>query len=81
MKGITLGSSEVKMSQFADDLTAVVADDQSAETLLRIVEDFGAFSGLKLNRDKSQLMILGGGMGPRAIPNLGASGSSKESKS
>lgn len=59
VRGVVLGPREVKLSQFADDLTVFVADEQSASRLLELIEDFGAFSGLKLNREKSQLMALG----------------------
>lgn len=59
VRGIFLGSSMVKLTQFADDLTAFTTDSQSTKALLKLIEDFGSLSGLKLNRDKSQLLSLG----------------------
>lgn len=59
VEGVSVGGSTVKVSQFADDLTAFVKDKRSARTLLQIIESFGSFSGLKLNRNKSKLVALG----------------------
>lgn len=67
IKGISIGPGMVKISQFADDLTAFVADIPSAESLLGLVGSFGSFSGLTLNRDKSHFLTLG------EDPNVSAS--------
>ena len=36
IKGITIGTEETKLLQFADDTTAVLADTSSAERLLEL---------------------------------------------
>lgn len=59
IEGISIGPSTVKISQFADDLTAFVRNTTSAEALLEVVGSFGSFSGLPLNKDKSHFMVLG----------------------
>lgn len=59
VKGISVGPCTVKLSQFADDLTAFVADSQSAGVLLDLIDSFGHFSGLRLNRNKTHVLVLG----------------------
>ena len=49
---------EVKLSLYADDMTAFLRDKDSAEALIR-VDDFREASGLALNMGKSNVMWLG----------------------
>lgn len=49
----------MSITQFADDLTAFVPDHEAAASLLQTVEHFGLFSGLRINRNKSQMLRLG----------------------
>lgn len=54
-----MGDNTVKISQFADNLSAFISDNDSA-LLLEVTDSFGAYSGLRLNKDKSQVLALGG---------------------
>ena len=60
IKGINLrGEHEVKLTAFADDMTTVLKDGQSADNLLKVLNDFGMCSGLKLNKSKLETYCLG----------------------
>ena len=49
------------MEIFADDLTAFLLNaDTSLAKFLDLLEDFGECSGLRMNQDKSEIMLLGG---------------------
>ena len=49
VKGISIFEREIKISQFADDITLLCADLSLVEKGLQIVVDFGEISGLMLN--------------------------------
>ena len=60
VKGIKLGKEEVKIIQFADDTTIFLdGTEGSLHKTLNIIETFGTYSGLKMNKDKSELIWLG----------------------
>ena len=40
---------EGKLTALADDMTTFLKDDQSADNLFKVLNDFGRCSGLKLN--------------------------------
>ena len=48
---------EIKLELSADDLTAFLLNDNS---LLKFLKRFGECSGLKIIRDKSEMMLLSG---------------------
>ena len=50
---------EIKLEIFADDLTAFLLNDISILRFLQLLEVFGECSGLKINREKSEIMLLG----------------------
>ena len=50
---------EVKLAQYADDTTAILADTDSGKRLLEMADIFTKISGLKLNKSKSYGMRLG----------------------
>ena len=53
IKGIPVGSTECRLSQFADDATLILDGSQkSLERSLYILERFGEISGLKVNSEK-----------------------------
>ena len=56
--GINVGGEELKLLQYADDTNGILADIPSAKTFLDEIEEFGLFSGLKVNRDKSEAMWI-----------------------
>ena len=59
IEGITIGTEETKLLQFADDTTAVLADTSSAERLFELLNKFEILSGLKVNCSKTEGMWIG----------------------
>ena len=59
IKGITIGTEETKLLQFADDTTAVLADKSSAARLFELLNKFEILSGLKINCSKTEGMWIG----------------------
>ena len=60
IRGINLRDEhDVKLTAFADDMTTVLKDDESADNLLKVLNDFGLCSGLKLNKSKLEACYLG----------------------
>ena len=50
---------QVKILQFADDSTIVVEDEDSLRFVLVMIEIFSKFSGLELNKRKTEAMWAG----------------------
>ena len=58
--GIKVDNKEIRLSLFADDLTGFLKDnDLSLVNFLKLIQDYESCSGLKINRDKSEIMLLG----------------------
>ena len=53
------GSQEIKLSQYADDTTALLNDSESVTQLFELLGLFERCSGLKINESKSELLWLG----------------------
>ena len=68
IKGFQLGSEELKILQYADDTVGTVDGPRSARKFLYLVEEFGEYSGLKLNRDKSEGYWIGKERGSKKQP-------------
>ena len=60
IKGISIGQTEYKLTQFADD-TTIILDGSKASLLaaLNTLEIYGSLSGLKVNTDKTKLIWIG----------------------
>ena len=59
INGIFRGSQEYKISLYADDVLPYVSDPLSSiPHILNMLEEFGRFSGYKLNLDKSELLPI-----------------------
>lgn len=60
IKGITVNSTEYKISQYADD-TSLLLDGSSSslKEALEVLTQFSEFSGLKVNFDKTQVIWIG----------------------
>ena len=58
-RGIKIFGMEIKLSQFADDVTLFNADIESLEMASKIVGDFGGIAGLSLNVKKTKALGLG----------------------
>ena len=59
IKGFKISSKEIKMAQFADDLTLMLSDLSSITEALSLLTKFGKYSGLKINNEKTLGMLLG----------------------
>jgi hypothetical protein len=59
IKGIKIGSTEIKLVQMADDTTTFVNDINSLENIFKLLEIFERYAGLKLNKTKTEAMWLG----------------------
>ena len=59
IKGIEVGGSEIKLVTFADDMTSFVRDKFSHRTLFDTIDLFSTYSGLKVNHDKTEVLLLG----------------------
>ena len=57
--GIKFKNEEIKLIQFADDLTCSLADINSGQIVIETFKSFELVSGLKLNKLKTQGMWLG----------------------
>ena len=53
------GGSQVKLCQYADDITGILHDPSSVNHFLKIVDKFGQASGARLNKDKCSGIWLG----------------------
>ncbi len=54
-----LGFGEVKLTQFADDATLFLSDEHSLKKSFILIELFSQFSGLVLNKNKTEAIWLG----------------------
>jgi hypothetical protein len=59
IKGITIGTTEVKLVQMADDTTVFVEDTDSLEIIFKTLKIFENYAGLKLNKQKTEAMGIG----------------------
>ena len=59
IKGITVKDTEIKATEFADDINNFLSDIRSVKLALREYEVFGRVSGLVCNLSKCQAMALG----------------------
>ena len=57
--GITINKKEIFISQLADDTTLFVKDTKSLEKVFNILDKFHKCAGLKLNKNKTEGLILG----------------------
>jgi hypothetical protein len=56
IEGIMINGRSNKVLQYADDTNGIVADIESAKYFLDVVDQFGDFSNLHLNKDKTHGM-------------------------
>ena len=59
IRGLKINDTELKLSMYADDLTAFIKDEGSASHLFSLLNDFGTCSDLKINISKTEGMWLG----------------------
>ena len=59
IQGITVGQKEIKITQYADDITVLLKDLDSVLQLLKLLDQFKRISGLEINANKTEAMWLG----------------------
>lgn len=59
IRGIQVGDSEFKISQYADDSTLFIRDYHTLSALINLLNNFTRFSGLAINPSKYHLLPLG----------------------
>ena len=59
IQGIKIGNEEIKLALFADDISCFLRNKSSYEHLVCMLEEFSVFSGLKVNREKTEFFYLG----------------------
>ena len=59
IEGIAVGSCEMKITQYVDDTTVFLRNQESMNVLLELLEKFERCSGLKINPTKSETIWLG----------------------
>jgi len=55
---IVVDREEIKLGLFADDLTGFLKN-VSLTNFLKLIEDYGSCSGLEINHEKSEILLLG----------------------
>ena len=60
IKGIKIGDTEIKLSQYADDTTIFLSEDKnSLRSVLDVLRWFNKISGLAINKDKTKVIKIG----------------------
>ena len=59
IRGIMVDGQQIKLGLIADDLTGFLKNNKSLIKFLELVLLFGKCSGLVINHDKSQILLLG----------------------
>jgi hypothetical protein len=68
IKGITIGSTEIKLVQMADDTTTFVKNIESLENVFKLLTIFENYAGLKLNKTKTEAMWQGKNLNNNTTP-------------
>lgn len=64
IEGIQVADHQTKLSQYADDTTFFIRNRPSLVALLDLLTKFADYSGLRINTDKSHLLLLGNHLHP-----------------
>ena len=59
IRGVSIADIEIKLSLYADDITAFLRDRDSAQAFIHVMDEFRKASGLALNLGKYNVMWLG----------------------
>jgi exonuclease III len=60
IEGLTIAGKETKLSQFADDTTFYLKpENKNIEELFKVLEKFSKMTGLKINKEKTEILTLG----------------------
>ena len=56
IRGLSLGSTAIKLQQYADDTTLIFTDHSEINVALKIANEFSAYSNLKINTKKTTVI-------------------------
>ena len=59
IQGIKIGNEEIKLALFVDNISCFLRNKSPYEHLVCTLEEFSVFSGLKVNREKTEFFYLG----------------------
>ena len=59
IRGIHIRGNEYKINAFADDITLILDGEDSLHRAMQIIKDFGDISGLKTNKEKTEILTIG----------------------
>ena len=59
VSSVKTANEEIKLEIFADDFTSFLRDGASLNALLGTIKCFTLYSGLKINYDETEVMLLG----------------------
>jgi exonuclease III len=68
IKGYNVKSNEIKLTQYADDITMILTDFESVNETIKTFDIFGKYSGLRINKDKTEGMLIGPWCNTTGIP-------------
>ena len=68
VKGICIGTEEIKLSAYADDADFPTPDVKSLELIFQTCDTFQSFSSLKLNLEQSDACCIGAKRGSNETP-------------
>ena len=54
-----MNGNEIKLVTFANDMTTFVCDKPSHLTLINVINLFGTYCGLKINHEKTEVLLIG----------------------
>ena len=58
IQGFSIAGETTELSLFADDMTCFLHNKESRTSLFTILESFGSCSGLRVNHDKTEIIVL-----------------------
>ena len=58
VKGLNINGTSLKLCQLADDMTLFLTDISSVKATVQIFEEFYRYAGLKLNKQKTEVLIV-----------------------
>jgi len=63
IKGINTPAGNLKITAYADDITIFARNEEDINKAFQIIQDFGKYSGLKMNKDKTEILVIGASKG------------------
>ena len=68
MRGYDTSVGNIKTLAYADDLTVIIKDKDDYVRLNKLLGEFGILTGLKMNKEKTEILLVGNDNGNRQFP-------------